>query len=108
MIAAVECGVQEGWLSGWLSLVSTAVAGGAGSSVHAPCLADDVTQPSCSPAPLPPHPHPPCSKTVHMLAPGEAIFSTFMDGGYKQMWGTSMACPMVAGTAALLQAHAMR
>ncbi|PRW20948.1 peptidase S8 isoform A [Chlorella sorokiniana] len=46
-------------------------------------------------------------KTVHMLAPGEAIFSTFMDGGYKQMWGTSMACPMVAGTAALLQAQAM-
>lgn len=43
-----------------------------------------------------------------MLAPGEGIFSTFMDGGYKQMWGTSMACPMVAGTAALLQARAMR
>lgn len=45
--------------------------------------------------------------TVHMLAPGEAIYSTFMDGGYKLMWGTSMACPMVAGTAALLQAQAM-
>jgi subtilase family serine protease len=45
---------------------------------------------------------------VHMLAPGEAIYSTFMDGGYKLMWGTSMACPMVAGTAALLQAQAMR
>lgn len=43
-----------------------------------------------------------------MLAPGEAIYSTFMDGGYKLMWGTSMACPMVAGTAALLQAQAMR
>ncbi|EFN56037.1 hypothetical protein CHLNCDRAFT_22903, partial [Chlorella variabilis] len=35
--------------------------------------------------------------TVHMLAPGEGIFSTFMDGAYKLMWGTSMACPMVAG-----------
>ena len=43
-----------------------------------------------------------------MLAPGEGIYSTFMDGGYKLMWGTSMACPMVAGAAALLQAAALR
>lgn len=45
---------------------------------------------------------------MHLLAPGEAVYSTYMDGLYKQMWGTSMACPMVAGAAALLQSQAMR
>ena len=40
---------------------------------------------------------------VHLFAPGAAIYNTF-PGGYGNKSGTSMASPMVAGTAALLWA----
>jgi subtilisin family serine protease len=41
---------------------------------------------------------------VDVYAPGEAIFATTMNGGYGNASGTSMACPVTAGTAALLKA----
>ncbi len=36
-----------------------------------------------------------------VAAPGANILSTYLDGGYVTMSGTSMACPYVAGVAAL-------
>ena len=39
---------------------------------------------------------------VHVFAPGSRIASTFPNNRYKYSSGTSMACPMVSGLAALL------
>lgn len=40
---------------------------------------------------------------VDVYAPGVAIYSTTMNGTYGNMDGTSMACPITAGTAALVK-----
>lgn len=45
------------------------------------------------------------NKNVDLVAPGEGIFSTYIDGKYATLSGTSMATPHISGGAALIIKH---
>ena len=41
---------------------------------------------------------------VDLAAPGSGVYSTYIDGGYETLSGTSMACPHVSGAGGMLMA----
>lgn len=44
-------------------------------------------------------------KNVDLFSPGVQIYATVPDNGYKNLQGTSMACPAAAGVAAILRSY---
>ncbi len=45
------------------------------------------------------------AKSVHIAAPGKDILSSWLNNGYREASGTSMATPEVSGVAALILAQ---
>src|ERR1700738_2802091 len=45
------------------------------------------------------------AKSVHVAAPGQEILSTWLEHGFTEKQGTSMATPFVSGVAALILAE---
>lgn len=43
-------------------------------------------------------------RAAEICAAGIDVYSTYLDGGYATLSGTSMACPIITGAAAILQA----
>ncbi|HND89482.1 MAG TPA: S8 family peptidase, partial [Saprospiraceae bacterium] len=44
-------------------------------------------------------------KNVDLFSPGVQIYATVPDNGYKNLQGTSMACPAAAGVAAIIRSY---
>jgi len=44
-------------------------------------------------------------RNYEIRAPGYGIYSTFPDGSYHALSGTSMSCPIVAGAVSMLKSH---
>lgn len=94
-----ELAVQEAYNEG---ILLVAASGNDASSVRYPAALDEVMAISGSNSSDELYVYSNTGPEIELIAPGRLIYSTYKWATYRTLSGTSMACPMVAGTAALV------
>lgn len=102
-LPALEAACQTAWDAGILLVAAAGNSGGG--AVRFPAAFDTVVAVGATDSCDLKSPFSDLGPQLELAAPGTAILSTVLDGGYRSISGTSQAAPHVAGVAALIIAN---